>query len=40
MKIIVIIIPTNLDANSLLYLFCSVLETKKKNQILSKPVVW
>ena len=40
MKIIVTIIPTVLVTNSLLNLFYPVVETKSKNQIFSKLVVW
>ena len=40
MKIIVTIIPTNLVANSLLSLFGAFIETKNKNQVFSKLVVW
>ena len=40
MKMIVTIIPTNLVTNSLLSLFCPFIETKIKNQVLSKLVVW
>ena len=40
MKIIVTIIPTNLVTNSLLFLFCPFIETKNKNQVFSKLVVW
>ena len=39
MKVIMIIIPKHLVTNSLLFLFCPLLETKG-NQILSKLVVW
>ena len=40
MKTIVTIIPTNLVTNSLSFLFCSFVETKNKNHIFSKLVVW
>ena len=40
MKLIVTIIATNVVANSLLSLFCPALETKNKNQVLTKLVVW
>ena len=40
LKMTVTIIPTNLVTNSLLSLFCPFMETKNKNQILSKVVVW
>ena len=40
MKIIVTIIPTNLVTNSLLSLFLSFIESKSRNQIFSKLVVW
>ena len=40
MKILVTIIPTNLVTNSLLSFFCNFIETKNKNQIFSKLVVW
>ena len=40
MKIIVTIIPTRLVTNSLLFLFCSFVETKNNNQLSSKLVVW
>ena len=40
MKITVTIIPTNLVTNSLLSLSCPLVETKNKNQVLSKLVVW
>ena len=36
MKIIVIIIPTNLVTNSLVSLLCPFIETKNKNKIFSK----
>ena len=36
MKIIVIKIPKNLVPNSLLSLFCPLVETKTKNQIFTK----
>ena len=38
MKIIVIIIPTDLAANWLLSSFCLFLQTKNKNQVFSKLV--
>ena len=41
MKKIVIIIPTALVTDSLLlFIFCTFIETKNKNQISSKLVVW
>ena len=40
MKIIVTIIPSSLVTNSILPLSCPFVETKNKNQILSKLVVW
>ena len=40
MKMIVTIISSNLVTNSLLPLFCPFIETKNKNQVLSKLVVW
>ena len=40
MKIIVTIVPTNLVKNSLLFFFCPLVETKKKNETSSKLVVW
>ena len=40
MKIIVTIIPTNLVTNSLLSLFLSFIESKSRNQIFSKLVLW
>ena len=40
MKKIVTIIPTNLAAKLLLSLFCPFIETKNKNKIFSKLVVW
>ena len=39
MKIIVIIIPTDLFTKSLLSSFCSFLQTENKNQVFSKLVV-
>ena len=39
-KIIDGIIPANLIRNSLLSLFCPFLETKNKNKVFSKLVVW
>ena len=39
MKIIVTIIPTNLDTNSILFLFFLFVETKNKNQSFSKLVI-
>ena len=40
MKIIVTIISTNLVANLLFSFFCSRLQTKNKNQVFGKLVVW
>ena len=40
MKIIVTSTPTGLVTNSLLSSFCSFLQTKNKNQVFSKLVVW
>ena len=40
MKIIVSVIPTVLVTNSLLSHFCPFAETKSKNQVFSKLVVW
>ena len=40
MKIFAHLIPTNLGINSLISFFCHFLETKNKNQLLSKLVVW
>ena len=37
---IVTIISSNLVTNSLLSLFCPFIETKNKNQVFSKLVVW
>ena len=39
-KIIVTIIPTDLVTNLLLSSLCPFLQTKNKNQVLSKFVVW
>ena len=39
-KIIMNIIPTDLFTNILLSFFCPFLQTKKKNQIFRKLVVW
>ena len=40
MKIIVTIILTSLFTNSLLSSFCPFLQTKNKNQVFSKLMVW
>ena len=40
MKMIVTIIPTDIVTNSLLSSFYPFLQTKNKNQIFSKSVVW
>ena len=40
MKIIVTSIPTDLVTNSLLSSFFSFLQTKNKNQVFSKLMVW
>ena len=40
MKMIVTMIPTNVDPNSLLSLFFPFKETKNKNKIFTKLVVW
>ena len=40
MKKIVTIIPTNLVTNSLLFLLCTFVETKNKNLIFNKLVIW
>ena len=40
MKLIITIVPTDLVANSLLYSFCPFLQTKSKNPVFSKLVVW
>ena len=40
MKIIVTIFPINIVTNLLLSLFCLFVETKNKNQIFIKLVIW
>ena len=40
MEMILTIIPTNLDTNSLLSIFCPFIDTKNKNQISSKLMLW
>ena len=40
MKVVATIIPTDLVTNSLLYSFCPFLQTKNKNLVFSKLVVW
>ena len=40
MKIIVAVIPADLVANLLLSSFCPFLQTKNKNQVFTKLVVW
>ena len=40
LKTILTLIPINLVTNSLLYLFCSFVKTKNKNETSSKLVLW